>query len=214
MKAKSLVFALAVLVAGMLVGIARGEEPPKMASTATLGLAGGSLKLEGTSTLHPWSASTKDLRGSFRLKADAPAGDVASLVRSGAVESFELSIPVQSLKSGEGGLDDNMYKALKAEKNPSIVFRMSSYQVTPGAGGALKATLNGQLRVAGVARPVAIDLDAQPTAHGLRVTGSKVLSMKDFDVKAPVLMLGMIKTGDTVTVRFDVEIAAAAGAKG
>ncbi len=211
----SLAAAMALSLIGAGAGPAGGQEAQTVEAGSPLVLAaGGTLKLEGTSTLHPWSSSTKELRGRFRLKAGATPGDPAALLRSGAVESFELRLPVRSLRSGEGGLDDNLYKALRAEQNADVVFQTSAYQVTPTSAGAFKATLRGALKIAGVAREVAVDVEAQPTAHGLRVTGSKVLSMEDYDVKPPVLLFGMIKTGDAVSVRFDVEVVAAAGPHG
>ncbi|MHB8418099.1 MAG: YceI family protein [Myxococcales bacterium] len=199
----------------LLACVAQSEES-SVSGPVQLGLApGASLRIEGTSTLHKWSAAAQEVRAVFGLKPGAAPGDLGALGRSGAVASLELSVPIRSLKSGESGLDDNMYKALRVDEAPAIVFRMASYQVGPtGAGGSFTATLKGQLRIAGAAREVEVAVDARPVPNGLRITGSKVLSMKDFGVKAPVLMLGMLRTGDAVTVRFDLEVVAGAGAKG
>ena len=169
---------------------------------------GGVLRLDGTSTLHPYSAVAKEYHAVFGLSPSAAGDDLWTRVASHRIASFELSIPVKSLTSGESGLDDNLRKALHADRNPTIEFRMTSYAVIPpatqGAAAALK--LKGTLEVAGVTRDTEIDVDVNSIAGGLRITGSKVLSMADFKVEAPVLMLGMLRTGDKVTIHLDLQL--------
>jgi polyisoprenoid-binding protein YceI len=199
--------ALLAVVAAVAVPLPAGAQDRQTVTVAS----GGTVRLFGTSTLHPYSATAKEYRAAVGLKPTSgatPAADAWSLIASHGISSFELAIPVKALSSGEGGLDDNLRKALKADKNPTIEFRMTSYDVTaPSApGGAAALNLKGELRVAGVDRTVEIDVDVKSVAGGLRITGSKVLSMTDFKVEPPVLMLGMIRTGNQVTIRFELEL--------
>ncbi len=198
--------ALLAVLAALAMPVTAGALERETVTVAS----GGTVRLFGTSTLHPYSAIAKDYRAAVGLKptSGTPPADVWSLIASHRVSSFELAIQVTALSSGESGLDENLRKALKADKNPTIDFRMTSYDVTaPSApGGAAALKLKGDLRVAGVVRTVEIDADVKSVAGGLRIAGSKVLSMTDFKVEPPVLMLGIIRTGNQVTIRFEIEL--------
>jgi polyisoprenoid-binding protein YceI len=170
---------------------------------------GGLLRLEGTSTLHSYLANAKEYQAVFGPIPNAGGTtDLWGVIAGHQIERFKLSIPVKGLASGESGLDDNMRKALRADVNPAIEFRMTSYEViSPTApGGAATLKLKGTLEVAGVTHDVEVDVDVKAVAGGLRLSGSKVLSMADYNVQPPVLMLGMLRTGDKVTIRFELEL--------
>ena len=123
------------------------------AASATAGAQGVTMKLDpassvrvdGTSNVHDWHLRSSELTATIV---------VASPVTAGAkVESVTLSLPVTSLKSGKGGLDKNTYKALNAEKNPTITFVMQTYEAAP-KGEAFAATITGLLTVNGVQKPI------------------------------------------------------------
>jgi hypothetical protein len=48
-----------------------------------------------------------------------------AILKPGALEAFEISIPAATLSSPKEGLDKNMHKALKATEHPDITFRLS-----------------------------------------------------------------------------------------
>ncbi len=134
---------LAILAAAAVAALAGlGDAQEKLDVTVA---TGGALRLDGTSTLHPYSATAKEYQAVFGLSpapavAAAPA-DLWTLVASHRIARFELTIPVKGLTSGEGGLDDNLRKALHADKNPTIEFRMTSYHVIPPATQGVAAAL-------------------------------------------------------------------------
>jgi polyisoprenoid-binding protein YceI len=164
----------------------------------------GHLWLEGDSTLHKYKLNAAQFSINFALQN--PAGDVSKIVTSNSVKTFELHVPVAQLTSGEKGLDDNMRQALDAEKNPEIIFAMSSYQTTPADAGAFSAHMKGVLTIAGKQRTVTLDAKGTPSATGVRFVGTKRVLMTDYGVKPPVLMLGTLKTADAIDVRFDFTI--------
>ena len=177
-----------------------------LGSNVTVSLA--TLSISGTSTMHPYTVSTKALKISA---ANASAADVQGLLQADALQGFELQIPVNTFTSDKDGLTKQMSKAMKADKHPLIMFRLTSYTVEPAAGGTtVKAT--GTLTVAGVDRPIDMVLDVKEQAGRLHVRGTRDLLMTEFGIKPPTMFMGMLKTDDKVTIKFEVQLALAAKA--
>jgi hypothetical protein len=193
--------------------------PVPTPASAPVMMAAGSLELDGDSTLHKYSAKTHDFQALFGLdhsRAAAGAGgalppDVDALIRGRHLETFQLIIPVGTLRSGDSGLDRNMFKALKNDRFKEIRFRMDSYQIRPSstAGATFAIAMRGGLKVAGVERPIDLLASAFHEADGVRIAGSADLLMTDYQIKPPVIMLGAIKTANLITVKFDVKLRAA-----
>jgi polyisoprenoid-binding protein YceI len=153
------------------------------------------IRIDGTSNVHDWHATTSQISATIQ---------VAAPIAESRVESVTLSLPVISLKSGKGGLDKNLYKALNAEKNPTIAFVMKTYNATP-KGDAYDAVITGLLTVNGVEK----EITAQATVTndgkgGLKAVGTTALKMTDFGVKPVTALLGTIRTADAITVKFDL----------
>jgi polyisoprenoid-binding protein YceI len=189
--------AAALLVASLptpATMVARQQAPAIAASAARI-------SIEGSSNIHPYTASTTALvvKGAS-LTIDAANPDLlAEIVKPGALQGFEISVPAASLASGKDGLDKNMHKALKVQSHPNIAFRLQRLQ--PGAAGAVRAL--GVLAIAGVEREVAFDVTWQLNASVIAVKGSVPLLMTDYGIAPPKAMLGMLKTDPKVTVTFE-----------
>lgn len=176
---------------------------------------GGSLWLEGKSTVHEFKSTTTHLEARFsEIEARWPTGTtgVAALeafIRAKGVSSMQLLVPVTGLHSGKSGLDKNMYKALQAEKHPAIRFAMSSYEVEDGkTPGTLAIDAKGTLQIAGVERPVHLPITATRAGDALRLQGSVPVLMTDYGIKPPTMMMGALKTADQVVVSFDIALEA------
>jgi len=175
---------------------------------SNVSVASATLSLSGTSTMHPYTVTTKSLKV---VTANATSADVQGLLQPGAVQGFELQIPVNTFTSERDGLTKQMFKAMKADKHPAITFRLESYTVEPAAGGAtIKPT--GTLTVAGVERPIDMLLEVKEEAGRLHVRGTRDLLMTEFGIKPPTMFMGMLKTADKVTVTFELQLALAAKA--
>lgn len=164
-------------------------------------LDGSRLWVSGTSTIHAWTCRTTDLEASVVLGSRA-----ASVFASGAISKVDVAVPVTSLKCGRKKMDDNLYKAMRAKEFPTIAFSLTSYTVLPGAvsDSATLRTL-GRLTIAGTSRDITMDVRASRDAAGiLQGTGEVGLLMTDFGIRPPVVMGGLLKTGNMITVGFDV----------
>lgn len=156
------------------------------------------LTVSGTSTLHDWDMKS--------VKADC----TATFTRDNAdhitgLTTLSFSTPANALKSEHTSMDNNAYKALKSDKNPAITYTMTSAVVTPGDAGAVTIKCAGKLTIAGTTRDEEIIAVVKPNADNtLAVSGSRTISMKEFNMQPPTFMLGAVKTGNDVTLKFNL----------
>jgi polyisoprenoid-binding protein YceI len=165
----------------------------------------GQVTVQGTSSLHAWTVKGAALTGKV----------TAAVPPTMEISAIDLSIPVNSLKSTEGsGMDNVMYDALKSKQNGDITYHLTKATLKSPPTGAdpnYHFDAAGQLTVAGSARPVELDIAVQPGDGGrLTVTTQTTLKMSDFGIKPPTAMLGMIKSGDAVTVNATWQLTPAA----
>jgi polyisoprenoid-binding protein YceI len=166
--------------------------------------SGGSLRIEGDSTLHKWSSTATVVAMTFQLMDGAPAS-LTEAIKASKVKSMEVSIPVAGLKSGDSGLDRNLRNAMKEKKFPNVVYRLVRYETAKGAGeGIVPANTAGELTIAGRTRTVTMDVVFRLSPDGASVSGSCPLNMSDYGIEPPKLLLGAIKVRDPITIRFDL----------
>ena len=104
-------------------------------------------------------------------------------------------------------MDNNAYKALKTQQNPAISYVMTSAIVTPAQGGAYTVTCQGKLTIAGTTRDQQLIATVKANADNtLAVSGARTISMKDFNMQPPTFMMGAIKTGDEITLTFNLTL--------
>lgn len=167
---------------------------------------GSRLWVQGTSNVKDFTCTA----GSLAVQLET-AGDsgVARRVAAGekAITAVDVKVAAQSLDCADKKMNEHMLKAIKAEANPVIEFRVSSYTLSTDST-AEHATLNGTLTLGGAQQPVVIDALVQVDSAGaLHVTGAYSLRMKDYGLKPPTLMFGAFKVHDPVTVDFDLRLA-------
>jgi polyisoprenoid-binding protein YceI len=165
---------------------------------------GSTMKLDGTSTVHPWTVNSSIIGGFIEFES-ADALDPAKTV-SDVKAKVDVSIPVTSLKSGKKPMDEIMHDAMKVKDHKDIKYVLKEMKAQDRkAGDALKYNTKGELTVAGVTKPLDMVVTLVPDGDKLKASGTKQLKMTDFGIKppAPALGLGLIKTGDEVTVTFE-----------
>jgi polyisoprenoid-binding protein YceI len=172
-----------------------------------------SVWLVGDSTLHPFSSRSTQLQASGLLDPQTTTTAVGtsfyeSVLHQQDLKTFDVAIPVTSLKSKEAALDKNMYKALKAEACPTIAFHLSNYAVAKdtATAGNFVAKVNGLLTIACQQQPVMFDTVLTPGTDAMHVVGQYTLLMTDYGVKPPTLMMGAIKVKNEVTIHFDLRL--------
>lgn len=154
----------------------------------------GDITIAGTSTMHDWTMTSKEASYSaaFELAADGTPTRLSTVT---------LTLPAESLKSGKDAMDKNAFKALKTDKNKQISFQLTSSKIT----GKI-ITCTGNLTIAGTTKPVDVDVTWEVKNGNMVCKGSKKIKMTNFNVEPPSFMFGSVKTGDEITVTFDVTL--------
>lgn len=198
----------AVLLLSALVvpSSGRGEAPAVDTATAPHRLVlrtGSRLWLEGGSNLHDWSCDAGRLATEIHLEAREEGEDVPSPT---AVDRVLVRVPVGQIVCGNGTMEGKLRDALKADRFGEIVFSMTSAEmVREVVDGMFAVRARGTLTVAGVARPLVLDVTGSDTGDGgLRIQGRVPLRMTDFGVEPPTALLGVLKTHDELIVLFDL----------
>lgn len=148
----------------------------------------------GTSTMHDWTMTSEggNYNASFEVNAD---GTPSSL------NAVTVTVPAESLKSKEKAMDKNAYKSLMTDKYKDITFKLTSSKIT-----GKTITCNGNLTISGTTKPVDVEVTYEVKNGNLVCKGSKKIKMTDYKVEPPTFMFGAIKTGDEITVSFDVTL--------
>lgn len=161
------------------------------------------MQIDGTSTIHDWTSDVEEININFDFNASAltPESD------ENPVTSLTLTVPVEEIESGKGRMNGKMYDALKKDDHPNIRFELSSAEVTETASAGSSFTLNttGTLNVAGVSKEINFPVEGSVGEDGdYTFTGSYELNMRDYDVDPPSAMFGTIKSGEMVTISFEL----------
>lgn len=179
---------------------------PGAARAQSIRLAVGAdskLWIEGGSNLHDWTCRASSIDAAIEVDEvflKTPAATPSLL------KKVQVKVPVRNLKCGHGGMDNNLYKALKADDTPDISYIVGTFDVVPGAtSDSFTVKTVGALKIAGAEKTVNLDVMATRLADGgIRADGELPLLMTDFGVKPPTAMLGTLRTSNKVTVKFSL----------
>jgi len=214
--------AAAILVAwAVAAGAAQAESPDTTRTAAAVALGPGSaLWIEGTSTMHDFESRSHEVALTLereRATADpANAADLLRLIRDAAVRGVTVRVPVASLRSEKSGLHKNLRKTMKAETYPDVSFHLDRYDLAAGASGAdtIGIEADGSLTIAGQEHRVRLAARAYAGGGGVWLEGSQALRMSEYGIKPPTMMLGTLRVGDRVTVRYRLLLVPGGGASG
>lgn len=192
------------MICGLLVAIL-GTASGQTAEKTNYRISPGSrIWFDATSTLHSFKAVSDSADGSVTVKNFPTKG--VSAVDTFRLSAAEIFVPVRTLKSGDDGLDKNMYKSMKTDKFTGIRYKLVSAEVNDravSAGDTLDLKTVGDLTIAGITRQIEMNAGLSRTTDGtLVLTGMKSILMSNFGIDPPTMMLGVIKVGDKVVVHF------------
>ncbi|HEX6534712.1 MAG TPA: YceI family protein [Gemmatimonadaceae bacterium] len=160
---------------------------------------------DGTATLHGFTCTA----GEFAAEVQPAAAHQDSTSRRPVQRRGTLTIPVRRLECGDGKMEKSMRKALRADENPDIRFELVEYDLARQSDDSATVRADGTLELAGETRSVSLVVGAKRRADGaVRLTGSRALYMTDFGITPPTGLLGLIKAGNRIVVRFDVVVPA------
>jgi polyisoprenoid-binding protein YceI len=164
---------------------------------------GSRIWVAGTSTMRSFTCEAPQFDAAIEATASGAVG--ALLDGQKAVQSATVTIAAPKMDCGNGTMNDHMQKALKSARFPTITFVLGVYEPGRTADG-VAGTVQGQLTVGGVTKPITVSASAKRAGDALQVTGTHALDMKEFGLKPPSLMMGTMKVGQVVKVHFDLLI--------
>jgi polyisoprenoid-binding protein YceI len=158
----------------------------------------GTLNLFGTSTLHDWTMTARQLQGSAQFNLS----DKGELV---SVSALNFVLPVHNLKGDKESMNDNAYDALKADDFKNITFVMQSSKIEAKGGNKYAIHANGNLTIAGATRAITMEVSAQVNGDGtVACTGTQALRMSDYNIERPSFMFGAMKAGNDLKLSYSL----------
>lgn len=167
------------------------------------------VSVEGTSTLHGWTTVVNEFEGTI--------GFIPAFVKKpkvgAAVQTVDLKFKVASMDGGRGeAMNEKIFAALQSDKHPYVQFKSSEApavtSIKDAKQGIFILKAKGSLSMAGVEKPVEMELEGQKMTNGtFHFTGKKTMNLKDFSIEPPTAMFGQIVTGEEITIVFDLIVA-------
>ncbi len=154
-----------------------------------------SVLIKGTSTLHDWESSVE--------KTEAIL--VVNNLNDVDIETLNVKVEVLSIKSGKKTMDKLTYKALKAEEHPIITFLFKKGEIVSESEKFINIKLMGDLTIAGITKNVTVITQINKLGNTIVLKGSHKLKMTNFGITPPKALLGTIKTGDEITIEFNLK---------
>jgi hypothetical protein len=186
---------------GVMLLFLTGTTDKSSKSSFELSRESASVMISGTSTLHDWKMFLKtfDCNANFILDGSRVKG----------IDDVSFDCKATDLKSDNSMMDNKAYDALKYVAFPEIRFSMiSAMEISPDNNKFI-SSLRGKLSIAGKSIPVSIPLNGSfSSVNGINIieiSGGTELKLSDFNIIPPTAIMGLIKTGDRITVSFSLQ---------
>lgn len=168
-------FKILVLAFGLFSGLVAAQKISSKTVKTTV---------TGTSTMHDWSMTST-------------AGSFSGNVAGNTITDITYGMGSKTLKSGKGAMDSNAYKALEADKYPTITFTAASVNMGKG-------TITGKLTVTNVTKTVSFPVTVAKSGNNYTITGTESIKLTDYGVTPPSFMMNTVKTGNEVKITVNV----------
>jgi polyisoprenoid-binding protein YceI len=171
---------------------------------------GSQLSFDGTSTLHGFTCTTSTMQAYIDVDPSYQTANLSTIAHP--IVNVQVVIPVRSLKCG-GELENNMYKTLNATQFPYVIYKLTGYDMVAETATASKfsATTRGALTIAGKENPIQRTIDASRGSDGVvSASAQQAIKMSAFGIKPPTFMLGTLRVGDQLKVKFTLKATQAA----
>ncbi|GAB5518687.1 MAG: hypothetical protein RhofKO_09380 [Rhodothermales bacterium] len=150
------------------------------------------LSISGTSSVHDWTCTIDDVDGALDVTY---TGETLQ-----TLNHVTVTVQADAIACKNRTMNRKTRAALNAKAHPSIVFELTAAEITDAY-----VQISGNATVAGTTQPLMFRAEAKALGPGrFRFTGEVPLLMSDFGIKPPTAMLGTLKTGDAITIAFDV----------
>ena len=151
-----------------------------------------SMTINGTTNVH-----------NFETKVTLASGEL--VINDKKVQTFSVEIPVKGIKSNEKLMDTKTYEAFDADKNPKISFKSTEVNSLKVDGNDISVSVTGVMTIAGASRKVTLVATGKIIKPGVyEFKGTIPVKMTDYKMKPPTAMLGVMKVGDEIKLKYSV----------
>ena len=159
-----------------------------------------SLKIKGTSNVHDWESSVKEISGNAKV-IFSESGEIE-------IEKCKINIPVKSIKSTKGSImDKKTWKALKYKTHPNIKYSLANFKRVRFEKSGFTTSTIGKLTIAGKSKWIDMDVKGKILEdNSIEISGARALKMTDFNIDPPSALMGAMTTGDDITIEFRIKL--------
>lgn len=150
-----------------------------------LASTGNKIQVIGTSNLHDWELVSEQVKGNAELYIED--GKITG------IKKVVVTLETMSLESEKNGLNKNAYRTMNAEANPIISF--IAFDMGPNGEAS------GILNVAGYDKDIDFAYTYEFKEGKLFVYCESDVTFSDFDMQAPSILAGTIKTAEDVQLK-------------
>lgn len=146
----------------------------------------------GTSTMHDWEMKSASRTGTANLTVtDSKLTDI---------NSIDITLPSESIKSEKKSMDKVAYETLKTDKFKNIKYVLKSADKV----NETTWNLTGTYTIAGVSKVLKTQVKTSVVNGVVTLQGSNKITFTEFGMKSPTAMFGAIKTGEDLTIKFNL----------
>ena len=152
----------------------------------------------GSSNVHGWSCTATGFSAAIELDSASATRPIGVVV---------VTIPTKSLRCGKDKMDENTWKALRADEFKEIRYELTDYTLdaAKSTAASFAAVTRGKLTVAGTTKEVEMPITATRLAGGqMKGEGTLAMLMTDVGIKPPTALLGTLRTKNEITITFEV----------
>ena len=153
--------------------------------------ANSTLVFNAQSTLHGVHGKADSLSGFIQTDPSATS------LEGPPVPKMHVEFPVEGLKSGNSLQDQQMYKLVDSKRFPKVTADLKDLQAGTAAGSF---TASGDVGLAGRGRRYSGELTFVEADGTVTIDGDLNVDIRDFGLKPPTLLGGIIKVEPVVAV--------------
>lgn len=154
--------------------------------------AKSTFSVAGTSTMHDWEMKSTSGTGTANIAvADSKVSDINNLT---------ITLLAESIKSEKTSMDKVAYEALKTSTHKNIKYVLKSAEKV----NETTWNLTGTYTIAGVSKDYKTQVKTNFANGMVTLQGTQKITFTDFGMKAPKALLGTIKTGNDLTLNFNI----------
>ncbi len=156
------------------------------------------ITVNGKSNVHDWVMTSTGVEsvGTFKFNS---RNELTNL------SAFSFSVVAKSLKSGKSSMDERTYKSIKANDFPKISYKLTYSEVTMIQANKYAIQTTGLLTIAGKTQTISMKVMALVNAdQTISCHGTEKLMLTDYGIAPPSFMLGAMKVGNDLVIKFDL----------